>query len=226
MGQLHHQAQHRQRQAVRRRYQHLPERYLPGDAPAAHRRPVAHPGARVSNYRYRYDLSTQPNKIPGNRESGVVTPYAGVVYALNDIHSVYASYTSIFKPQTVRDASGATLAPREGDNYEVGLKSEYFDGRLQTSVAAFEIKQDNLAVVDPGRVVPGTTTAAYEAISGATTRGFEVEASGELQPGWNLSASYNHSIIKDATASASTRCFRPTWSSCGPPTACRASWTA
>ncbi|HGY9620103.1 TPA: TonB-dependent siderophore receptor [Pseudomonas putida] len=155
-------------------------------------------GARVSNYRYRYDLSTQPNKIPGNRESGVVTPYAGVVYALNDIHSVYASYTSIFKPQTVRDASGATLAPREGDNYEVGLKSEYFDGRLQTSVAAFEIKQDNLAVVDPGRVVPGTTTAAYEAISGATTRGFEVEASGELQPGWNLSASYNHSIIKDA----------------------------
>jgi len=25
-----------------------------------------------------------------------------------------------------------------------------------------------------------------------------VEASGELQPGWNLSASYNHSIIKDA----------------------------
>ncbi|WP_416467320.1 TonB-dependent siderophore receptor [Pseudomonas sp. LFS044] len=159
-------------------------------------------GTRVSNYRYRYDLeyvvSPALNRVTANRESGVVTPYAGIVYDLNGIHSVYASYTSIFKPQTVRDASGSTLDPREGDNYEVGLKSTYFGGRLDTSIAAFEIKQDNLAEVDPGKVVPGTTTSAYRAISGATTRGFEVEATGELQPGWNLSASYNHSITKDA----------------------------
>ena len=159
-------------------------------------------GTRVSNYRYRYDLeyavNTALNKVTANRDSGVVTPYAGIVYDLDEVHSVYASYTSIFKPQTVRDASGSTLDPREGDNYEVGLKSEFFGGRLNTSIAAFEIKQDNLAEVDPGKVVPGTTTSAYRAISGATTRGFEVEASGELQPGWNLSASYNHSIIKDA----------------------------
>ena len=124
--------------------------------------------------------------------------YAGVVYDLNDIHSVYASYTSIFKPQSVRDATGATLDPREGDNYEIGLKSEFFGGRLNTSVAAYEIKQDNLAVVDPGQVVPGTTTAAYKAVSGATTRGFEVEANGELMPDWNIAASYNHSITKDS----------------------------
>ncbi|NIE76181.1 TonB-dependent siderophore receptor [Pantoea sp. Ap-967] len=159
-------------------------------------------GTRVSNYRYRYDLEyvVNPalNKVTANRDSGVITPYAGIVYDLDDVHSLYASYTSIFKPQTVRDASGSTLDPREGDNYEVGLKSEYFGGRLNTSIAAFEIKQDNLAEVDPGKVVPGTTTSAYRAISGATTRGFEVEASGELQPGWNLSASYNHSITKDA----------------------------
>jgi len=159
-------------------------------------------GTRVSNYRYRYDLEyvVNPalNRVTANRESGVVTPYAGIVYDLNDTHSVYASYTSIFKPQTVRDAAGSTLDPREGDNYEIGLKSAYFGGRLDTSIAAFEIKQDNLAEVDPGKVVPGTTTSAYRAISGATTRGFEVEATGELQPGWNLSASYNHSITKDA----------------------------
>ncbi|MFJ2986098.1 MULTISPECIES: TonB-dependent siderophore receptor [unclassified Pseudomonas] len=159
-------------------------------------------GARASNYKYNYDLeyvlTPASNRNTQYRESGVVTPYAGVVYDLNDIHSVYASYTSIFKPQSVRDATGATLDPREGDNYEIGLKSEFFGGRLNTSVAAYEIKQDNLAVVDPGQVVPGTTTAAYKAISGATTRGFEVEANGELMPDWNVAASYNHSITKDA----------------------------
>lgn len=159
-------------------------------------------GARASNYKYNYDveyvLTPNSNRNTQYRESGVVTPYAGVVYDLNEVHSVYASYTSIYKPQSVRDATGATLDPREGDNYEVGLKSEFFQGRLNTSIAAYEIKQDNLAVVDPGQVIPGTTTAAYKAVSGATTRGFEIEANGELMPEWNVAASYSHSITEDA----------------------------
>jgi outer membrane receptor for ferric coprogen and ferric-rhodotorulic acid len=121
-----------------------------------------------------------------------------VVYDLNDTHSVYASWTSIYKPQSLRDADGSTLEPREGDNYEVGLKSEFFDGRLNTSIAAYEVKQDNLAVLDEGKTVNNDgMTAAYKAVSGATTRGFEVEANGELMPGWNVSASYNHGITKD-----------------------------
>ncbi|GAB1618301.1 TonB-dependent siderophore receptor [Pseudomonas sp. NGC7] len=159
-------------------------------------------GARVSKYDYDYDL-TYPatplsNRTTDYKENGVVTPYAGVVYDLNDIHSVYASWTSIYKPQSLRDADGSTLEPREGDNYEVGLKSEFFDGRLNTSIAAFEVKQDNLAVLDEGKTVNNDgMTAAYKAVSGATTRGFEVEANGELMPGWNVSASYNHGITKD-----------------------------
>ena len=159
-------------------------------------------GARVSDYDYEYDLrymlTPRLDNNPKYTESGVVTPYAGAVYALDDNHSVYASYTSIFKPQTVRDRDGVTLEPREGDNYELGLKSEFFDGRLNTSVAIYEIRQDNLAEVDPGRQVPGTTTAAYRAIKGAKTRGFEAEISGELAPDWNLGASYNHNITKNA----------------------------
>ncbi|MCX2687768.1 TonB-dependent siderophore receptor [Pseudomonas sp. DCB_AW] len=159
-------------------------------------------GARVSKYDYDYDL-TYPatplsNRTTDYKENGVVTPYAGVVYDLNDIHSVYASWTSIYKPQSLRDADGSNLEPREGDNYEVGLKSEFFDGRLNTSIAAYEVKQDNLAVLDEGKTVNNDgMTAAYKAVSGATTRGFEVEANGELMPGWNVSASYNHGITKD-----------------------------
>lgn len=159
-------------------------------------------GARVSKYDYDYDL-TYPatplsNRTTDYKENGVVTPYAGVVYDLNDTHSVYTSWTSIYKPQSLRDADGSTLEPREGDNYEVGLKSEFFDGRLNTSIAAYEVKQDNLAVLDEGKTVNNDgMTAAYKAVSGATTRGFEVEANGELMPGWNVSASYNHGITKD-----------------------------
>jgi outer membrane receptor for ferric coprogen and ferric-rhodotorulic acid len=156
-------------------------------------------GTRVTNYKYDYlsvgRTSTTNNT---NEETGKVTPYAGIVYDLSDVHSVYASYTNIFKPQTVRDVTGATIDPREGDNYEIGLKSEYFGGRLNTAVAIFESKQDNLAEAVAGQLVPGTTQRAYRSVQGAKTRGIEMEVSGEIMPDWNLSASYSHSITKDA----------------------------
>ncbi|SDN55119.1 TonB-dependent siderophore receptor [Pseudomonas jinjuensis] len=162
-------------------------------------------GGRVSNYK---ETSSLDFVVPAFqrfssttrlRESGEFTPYAGVVYDLTAQHSVYASYTSIFRPQSERDASGSTLAPREGDSYEVGLKSEFFGGLLNTAVAYYETKQDNLAEADPGQTVPGTFgDPAFRAVQGAKTKGFDLEASGELLPGWNLMASYGHSVTKDA----------------------------
>ena len=159
-------------------------------------------GARVTDYKYDYQTDYPDNPSfeshNTNKETGKVTPYAGIVYDLNENHSVYVSYTNIFKPQTTRDRTGATLDPREGDNYEIGLKSEYFGGRLNTAFAVFQSKQDNLAEADAGQLVPGTTERAYRAVQGAKTKGVEMEVSGEVMQDWNLAASYSHSVTKDA----------------------------
>ncbi|WP_242671866.1 TonB-dependent siderophore receptor [Stutzerimonas kirkiae] len=163
-------------------------------------------GVRASGYQYRLSqIYTSPvlaanNRITEMKESGVVTPYAGVVYDIDDVHSMYFSYTSIFKPQSQRDRTGAVLDPREGDNYEAGLKSEFFGGRLNSAVALYQINQDNLAEADAGQTVPGTSPvqAAYRAVNGAKTRGVDVELSGELQAGWQIGASYNYSSTEDA----------------------------
>ncbi|MET4576393.1 TonB-dependent siderophore receptor [Ottowia thiooxydans] len=163
-------------------------------------------GARVSNYRYRLSLaytaaaSAANNRVTNMHETGVVTPYAGVVYNVNETHSVYASYTSIFKPQSSRDRNGDVLAPREGNNFEVGLKSDWLGGKLTSTVALYEIRQNNLAEVDSGQTVPGTSPAeaAYRAVQGARTRGIDVELNGELARGWQLSASYSYGTTEDA----------------------------
>ncbi len=121
-----------------------------------------------------------------------------MVYDLTDIHSLYASYTKIYKPQSIRDQAGKTLESREGDNYEIGLKSEFLDGRVNTAVALYEIKQDNLGVAT-GETVEGTIReSAYRAVSGAKTRGIDMEIYGEVMPDWNVSASYSHSLTKDS----------------------------
>lgn len=163
-------------------------------------------GARISHYEYKlsqiYSVPAYAsnNSVTRMNESGVVTPYAGIVFDLDASNSLYASYTNIFKPQSVRSRTGAVLDPREGDNYEIGLKTEWLGGRLNSSIALYTIRQDNLAEVDPGQTVPGTVPAAtaYRAVSGAKTRGLDMELNGELTQGWQISASYNYNTTEDA----------------------------
>lgn len=134
------------------------------------------------------------------REKGKITPFAGVVYDLDDNWSVYASYTSIFKPQAYRDRNNSFLPPLEGDNYELGVKGEFFNGALNASAAVFELKQDNLAEMDPDNIWVtggGGGSYAYRTVQGVTSRGFEMEISGELQPGWQMIAGYSYRQLKD-----------------------------
>lgn len=140
-------------------------------------------GGRVSDYRAETVTDT-----------GVVTPYMGLVYDLNDNFSLYGSYTSIFSPQTNKDEQGKVLDPLEGDSYEAGIKGEFFAGRLNSNLAYFEIEQDNYAVQTGNRAPDGTN--AYRAEQGVTVKGYEAELSGELVPGWHLQGGFTHRTAK------------------------------
>jgi len=123
------------------------------------------------------------------KESGVIVPYAGVVQGLNDNWSLYASYTSIFNPQSasMRDIDNRPLDPQEGAAYEAGIKAGLLDNRLNASFALFRIEQDKLAELNP-------LTNAYVLREGITTKGAELEVSGALARGWNVSAGYTYSL--------------------------------
>lgn len=157
-------------------------------------------GARVIDW-HRDETSTTLSSGDTSRtsrsETGVVTPYVGLVYDLNENWSAYASYTTIFKPQSNKDVSGKYLDPEEGVNYELGIKSEFWDKRLTTAFSVFEVRQDNLAVADGSNLAPDGNQA-YRAESGTKTRGFEMEMAGEILPDWQVSASYTYAVIQDS----------------------------
>ncbi|MGO3987335.1 TonB-dependent siderophore receptor [Pseudomonas sp. SAS7] len=150
-------------------------------------------GSRVSWWNQKDDSSDDlTGEVTGRdrtKKSGVVTPYAGVVLDLNDTYSVYASWTQIFLPQTYyKTASNTSLDPLEGDNYELGIKGEFYDGALNASAALFEVKQKNT----PQLVDDSGPQEIYRAIAGTTTRGIETEISGEVLPGWNVFGGYTY----------------------------------
>ena len=131
------------------------------------------------------------------RRHDVFTPYAGLVYDLSDSYSVYASYTDIFQPQNYRDASGSYLDPVTGKSYEVGVKGEHLGGKLNTSVALYRAEQENVAQRDGTRLVPNATDGAYYGARGVVSKGIELQASGELAPGWQLSAGISRTLGRD-----------------------------
>lgn len=160
-------------------------------------------GSRISDYdrQYRYVNADAARSIynldQASKKKGVVTPYTGITYDLSEHHTVYASYATIFMPQSYRDRNGAILDPREGDTFELGLKSAFYNGRLNTAIALYQINQDNLAVADSGYTVPGyPLETAYRSADGRT-QGVDLEISGELLPDWNAMASYTYGKTKD-----------------------------
>lgn len=150
-------------------------------------------GGRVVNY-------TVTGYNPTYRESGRFVPYVGAVYDLNDTYSVYASYTDIFMPQESynRDRDNKLLEPDEGQNWELGLKADFLDGRVNASAAYFEIHEDNRSVSDDdyNNLKPTPSNYAFKGTQ-AVTKGYELEMSGELAPGWQLQAGYTHKIVRD-----------------------------
>ncbi|WP_250463340.1 TonB-dependent siderophore receptor [Microbulbifer litoralis] len=136
-------------------------------------------------------------------DDDVFIPYTGALYTIDDQHTVYASYTEIFEPQNLQDRNGDFLDPLTGESTELGLKSLFFDGALQTTVSVFDILQDNLGQPDGNFPVPGIENSqAYYAAEGANSQGYELEVVGELMPGWDLSFSYTNFDAEDADGNA------------------------
>lgn len=131
-------------------------------------------------------------------ESGIVTPYFGVVGDITENLSVYASYTNIFEPQSKQTLSGNTLDPLEGNNYEVGLKAEFMDGNLNASLAVFQMQQENYAIALGDGIYAPDGSIAYRAEDGLEAKGYELEVSGELAPGWQVIGGFANARLKGA----------------------------
>jgi len=156
-------------------------------------------GGRIASWKqtgFSYEVDTDYG------DDGVFIPYVGALYDIVPGMRAYASFTRIFTPQSAIDADLKQLPPIEGDAYEIGLKNSFFNDALQTSIALFRIKQNNLAQIDNDaeEITPpgGLPQQPYVATEGATSKGFEIEITGQPLEGWNLNFGYSQFKIEDA----------------------------
>lgn len=126
--------------------------------------------------------------------NGQFTPYGGLIWDLTKQLSVYASYADTFVPQTQVDASGNSIDPRTGWQFETGLKGEFLDGALNASLALFRIRDTNRAMVDLSQVGCGGTAdgACYRAAGLVQSQGWEAEVVGRPLSNWDIAAGYSY----------------------------------
>lgn len=163
-------------------------------------------GLRYNQYRTRQstlytfgDFSFSQNKIFS--EHRIVPPLVSISYDVTSRMTAYASYAGIYISNALnRTSDGSVLKPVTGRNVEVGVKRSDFGGRLNSSIAFYDIVQNNIAVQLPFDInnLPTTDPATginccYSPIgSRQKSRGFDLEVSGAITPRWQISAGYTH----------------------------------
>lgn len=106
--------------------------------------------------------------------------------------SVYYSYSTNSTPTI----SNNLPLWRDGQQHEVGFKSEFFHQRLSFSSAVFRITQTNVSVPNPEHQSDRDTPE--QLISDLGDHGVEFELAGGLTPNLSILAAYTHLKLRDS----------------------------
>jgi iron complex outermembrane receptor protein len=132
-----------------------------------------------------YDNGRFTRAEPETRQSQTAYTYrAGAVYAPVSNTQVYFSASSTFTPVTIIPPSGPPLNPETGQGYELGHRHQALRGRLQISQAVYWLYRQ--------RVPIRTSVRDYDQIGQVSSRGYEIDVTGDAGYGARLVANYGY----------------------------------
>lgn len=111
----------------------------------------------------------------------------GITYLFDNGLAPYASWSQSFEvvPGTEAPARGGkAFEPSTGQQAEIGLKYQPANGDMLLTLAAYEIKQNNVSVIDPDYTGYTIQQGQYR------SRGVELEGRWNVTPGFSLYGAY------------------------------------
>ncbi|SHL79138.1 iron complex outermembrane recepter protein [Flavobacterium saccharophilum] len=121
------------------------------------------------------------------QEDSHITPRVGVSYSINESLAVYGLYDQAFTPQSGVIKNGDPIKPLTGNNFELGIKKDWFDGSWNTSLSAYRIVKQNELTADPNN---GPNDPFKIVLGEKRAEGVEFDVRGKLLDGLNLIANY------------------------------------
>ncbi|MFA5630110.1 MAG: TonB-dependent siderophore receptor [Porticoccaceae bacterium] len=113
-------------------------------------------GVRHDDIDYERENQARSNGRPAGKLSNDMSDTSwrlGGVFKPNDNTSLYAQYaTAADSIQGLISSSNPDLDLAEGEQFELGIKQQFLDGRLQYTLSLYDIVKKNLISSDPGGV--------------------------------------------------------------------------
>ncbi|GGQ03332.1 TonB-dependent siderophore receptor [Shewanella litoralis] len=143
----------------------------------------------------RYDHFNDYDKESGFEFSDDhVSPRAGVVYKYSPDTSFYVNYSESFNPSSIGDQEDASadgaLAPEIGEQIEIGVKNQWFDGSVMTTIAAYQITKKDVAMSNPDDTGADDGIAALVSLGKVESKGLEFTLVGDITANWTIMANY------------------------------------
>lgn len=132
------------------------------------------------------------------------SPKGGLVYMPNENLSLFATYTNSFSANTGQDAvSGESLKPSVIDQFEVGMKKNFWNNAVALNLSLYQIENRNFyqtAEMKDG--LPNSDSNFKEFAGKMRSQGVELDITGNPYPNLSIiaGASYNHSVYLDTPA--------------------------
>ena len=151
--------------------------------------------------------TTYENAIPVTGAKAInkaFSPKAGLVVQPTKDLSLFASYSNSFTPNTGTTVDSKPLDPSIIDQYEVGVKKDFWKGLLSTNVTVYQITNNNLAQTAPylaDGVTQNVNTNIKELVGATKGKGVEIDITANPVEGLNIMAGYSYNETKVSKSS-------------------------
>ncbi|MBB6328612.1 iron complex outermembrane receptor protein [Algoriphagus iocasae] len=146
----------------------------------------------------RYEVYTDFENYKKENEQKVnqnaLLPRLGLVFKANENVNFYGTYVEGYNPQTASSISnpnaGGPFDPLISSMVEFGMKSDWFNKRLELTTGIYQIDQKNTLYQVPGE------TDLLQQIGKETAKGIEFDVTGRILMNWSVMASYAYNVAE------------------------------
>lgn len=143
------------------------------------------------------------------RNDRAFSPKVGLIYQPTKYTTLFSSYSNSFTPNTGVTIYNEAIKPSIIDQIEVGVKNEFFKGKLTTNVTLYQIVNSNLAQTAEfdanGNI---NTNTNVKALSGETTsKGIELDLNYKPIDGLNIMSGYSYNDMRYTKTTGATGSF-------------------
>ena len=156
-----------------------------------------------------YNLVSNAVTTDAKRKDVAYSPKLGLVFQPTKNMSVFTSYSNSFTPNTGVTIENEPIAASIIDQYEIGIKKDFWRGRISTNITFYHIINSNLAQTAEFNLDGTTNTNTnIKVLNGETTsKGVEIDITAKPIEDLQIMAGYSYNDMRYSKTSGATGSF-------------------